>query len=57
MSVCLVHVWDHDPGLEKEGKVHDDVLVSGQGAFHGLQHKVFYHKLERDKKRAITRDI
>ena len=25
----LVHVWDHDAGLEEQREVHDDVLVPG----------------------------
>ena len=32
----LVHVGDHDPGLEEQGQVHDDVLVAGGRALDGL---------------------
>ena len=32
----LVHVCDHDPGLEEQGQVHDDVLVAGGRALDRL---------------------
>ena len=32
----LVHVGNHHPGLEQQRQVHDDVLVAGGGALHGL---------------------
>jgi len=32
----LVHVGDHDPGLEEQGQVHDDVLVAGGRALDRL---------------------
>ena len=31
-----MHVGDHDPGLEEQGQVHDDVLVAGGGALDRL---------------------